>query len=527
MQNLPLGRQDFRVIREKDYLYVDKTKYIYKLINESDINFLSRPRRFGKSLLINTFKELYEGNEELFKGLYIYNKWDFNKTHPVIKLDFSGGEYETLELLKSSLNDFINRVARDFSVETYSETLTNKFTNLIIEIYKKTGRKVVILIDEYDRPITENLGNNNLLEDIQAILRSFYNVLKTNDQYIEFIFITGVSKFANTSIFSTLNSTTDLTLDEKYSCICGYTYDELEYYFKEHIVNLGDNLGLSYSETIEKINYWYDGYSWDGKNRVYSPYSTIELLYYGEFNNYWFKTGTPKSLVDFLKEADDYSEVLNPILIKNSRLDPFTYEHIDPIAIFFETGYLTVSEKKIINDVIYYKLQSPNFEVENSMLDYLIDLNFVTLQGENIKSKLIKSMEELDNENFQKIIKEFLTHIPSRIHINQEYYYQSIFIAWLNGLGFKSEGEIQTNLGLMDVMILEKENTVIIGECKFSKMKETKNEPIIPYKTMLDTGVNQIKDKKYYEKYPNKRIIMVAFAFAGKEVYTGLEELTF
>ncbi|KZX10823.1 AAA family ATPase [Methanobrevibacter filiformis] len=527
MQNLPLGRQDFRVIREKDYLYVDKTKYIYKLINESDINFLSRPRRFGKSLLINTFKELYEGNEELFKGLYIYNKWDFNKTHPVIKLDFGEGEYESLVKLKLTLDDFLDSCAEDYDVELKKRTISRKFGELIKKIYKKTGKKLVVLVDEYDRAITENLGDNNLLEDIQAILRSFYNVLKTNDQYIEFIFITGVFKICNTSIFSTLNSTTDLTLDEKYSCICGYTYDELEDYFKEHIINLGNKLGLSYNETIKKINYWYDGYSWDGKNKVYSPYSTIELLYYGEFNNYWFKTGTPKSLVDFLKEADDYSEVLNPILIKNSRLDPFTYEHIDPIAIFFETGYLTVSEKKIINDVIYYKLQSPNFEVENSMLDYLIDLNFVIRQDENIKVKLIEYMGQIDNENFQKIIKEFLTHIPSRIHIDQEYYYQSIFIAWLNGLGFKSEGEIQTNLGLMDVMILEKENTVIIGECKFSKMKENKNEPIIPYKTMLDTGINQIKDKKYYEKYPNKRIIMVTFAFAGKEVYTDLEELTF
>ncbi|MDR3291042.1 MAG: ATP-binding protein [Methanobrevibacter sp.] len=523
MKNLSLGTQDFATLRERDYIYVDKTKYIFEMINDGRINFLSRPRRFGKSLLVNTIEELYKGNKKLFKDLYVYNKWNWNKTNPVIKIDFGEGEYESLNKLNDSLNDFLDEISENFDVELKRRTLTARFGELIKRIYRKTKKKVVILIDEYDRAISDNLSKLDILNSIQEVLKNFYNVLKTNDAFIEFIFITGVSKFANTSIFSTLNSTTDLTLESKYSCICGYTHQELEKHFKDHIIQLGDKLNLNYQETLDKINYWYDGYSWDGKNRVYAPYSTLELFYFNEFNNYWFKTGTPKYLMDFLKNNGDYSEVLNPVFIKNSRLDPFAYENIDPIAIFFETGYLTIVEKKIIDDIIHYKLQTPNFELESSMLDHLIDLNFTLKEDENIKNKLLFYLKNMDNENFQKEIKGFLTKIPSRIHVNQEFYYQSIYISWFNALGFKVEGESQTNIGSMD-MILEKENYVIIGECKFSKMKEKINEPIKPYKTMLKEGINQIKNKKYYEKYPNKKIIMVSLAFAGKEVFTKIDD---
>ncbi|MDR3292465.1 MAG: ATP-binding protein [Methanobrevibacter sp.] len=524
MKNLSLGTQDFQTLRERDYIYVDKTKYIFEMINDGRINFLSRPRRFGKSLLLNTIEKLYDGNKNLFEDLYVYDKWDWNKTHPVVKIDFGKGEYNSLAQLNDSLNDFLDGISENFDVKLKRRTLTARFGELIEKIYKKSNKRVVVLIDEYDMPISDNFSNISILNEVQKVLKNFYNVLKTCDAFIEFIFITGISKFANTSIFSTLNSTIDLTIDDKFSCLCGYTIQELEKHFKDHILNLGNKLNLNYEETLDKIKYWYDGYSWDGENRVYAPYSCLELFYFKEFNNYWFKTGTPKYLIDFLRNNGDYSEVLDPIFIKNSRLDPFTYEKIDPIAIFFETGYLTIVEKKIINDVIHYKLQTPNFEIESSMLDHLINLSFTLKKDENIKNKLITYLKNEDNKNFQKEIKGFLTKIPSRIHINQEFYYQSIYIAWLNALGFKVEGESQTNIGSMD-MILEKKDYIIIVECKFSKMKEKRNEPIKPYKTMLTEAINQIKNKKYYEKYPNKKIIMVALSFAGKEVFTRIEKI--
>jgi hypothetical protein len=527
MKKLPLGRQTFATLRELDYLYVDKTKYIYDMIMDNDVNFLSRPRRFGKSMIVSTLEELYKGNKELFKGLYIYNKWDWTKKHPIIKLDF--GELDVVDdkILQESLNNFLNKMAKYFNVEIIDNEnlLSFRFSNLIEEIYNKTGEKLVVLIDEYDMAITENLNNPEKLEDIQTVLRSFYRVLKSKDEFIEFIFITGVSKFANTSIFSTLNSTTDITLDDKYSCICGYTHDELIKYFQEYIDDLGQKLGFTYDEVLDEINYWYDGYSWDGVNNVYAPYSCLKVFQSSSFKNFWFKTATPKYLVDVLKKYGDYSEILNPILVKDTRFDKNNPENIDIVSFFFETGYITIAEKKIINRITYYKLQFPNFEVESSLLDYLIELSFTLKEDENIKGKLMNYMESLDNENFQIEIKGLLTNISARIHIDHEFFYQAIFIAWFSGLGFKSEGETPTNKGQMDIKIHEDENTVIIAECKFSKMKPNKNEPIKSYEKMLKEGLNQIKDNKYYEKFLNKKIIMVALAFAGKEVFTDIEEL--
>jgi hypothetical protein len=358
-----------------------------------------------------------------------------------------------------------------------------------------------------------------LLEDIQTNLRSFYSVLKKNDMYIEFLFSTGVSKFGNMTLFSDLNSPIDLTLDADFAGVCGYTHEELLFYFKDHIKNLADKLNKTCDEVLNLIGYWYDGYSWNGKTNLYAPYSTLELFFFKEFKNYWFKTATPKSLIDVFRNSKSYDEVLKPTIVNESRFDDFKFEDIDPLSFAFQTGYLTITKKEKINNILHYTLESPNFEVESSMLDHLLNLDIELMDLDNLKHKILKAIKNKDNENFQKYIKKFLTNIPARIHLNYEFYYQSICIAWFNGLGFKSEGEIQTNKGQMDI-VFKHDDLIAIVECKFSKINKKTKKPIKSFENMLTTAFKQIETNKYYEKFPDDEIVKIAVAFTGKEVKT-------
>jgi hypothetical protein len=299
MLKLPVGIQTISKIREEEYVYVDKTKYIQEMITKGKLYFLSRPRRFGKSLLISTLKELYIGNKKLFEGLYIYDKWDWNEKYPVVVLDFGGGDYSSLKSLEETVEDLILRLSREFQVELFSKTLNGKFTDLITEIYNKDKKKkVVVLIDEYDKPIIENLQNKNLAK-IQKKLGSLYEILKVNNQYIEFLFITGISKIAHISVFSKLNNLDDISLIEEFNGICGYTQEELEEYFPDHIENLGNKLNMSYGDALNQIKSFYDGYSWDGSEEIYNPFSTMLCLKHGKFSKNWFNTGTPSILTDY------------------------------------------------------------------------------------------------------------------------------------------------------------------------------------------------------------------------------------
>ncbi|MDR0911532.1 MAG: AAA family ATPase [Methanobrevibacter sp.] len=264
--DLPNDIAVFSTMRENNYIYVDKTKQIYNLIKPGGKYFLSRPRRFGKSLLIDTLKELFEGNKKLFKNLYIEDKWDWTKKYPVLHLDMAGRDSENPEKFENSLNNMINRIAKIESIELFDGSSKDKFGQLIEEISLKYEKKIVILVDEYDFPIINNMNNIKIAKGNRKILSEFYQVLKTSEKYIQFLFLTGVSKFSKTTIFSKLNNLTDLTIDHRYSTICGYTNDELNKYFKEHIIELADEKGDSYGKTLNNIKNCYDGYSWDGEN---------------------------------------------------------------------------------------------------------------------------------------------------------------------------------------------------------------------------------------------------------------------
>ncbi|MDR0911831.1 MAG: AAA family ATPase, partial [Methanobrevibacter sp.] len=386
MKRLPKGMADFINIRENDYIYVDKTEYIYNMVAPGEKYFLSRPRRFGKSLLISTLEQLFEGNKKLFEDLYIYDKWDWNETYPVIHLDFGSRGRDSPEILTESLMYFLDKTAKKYGVEIDGiNILSDKFETLIEEIAKKTNKKLVILVDEYDKAIIDNLSNLDVAEANRKILSEFYEVMKSMEKYIHFIFITGVSKFSKTSIFSKLNNLTDLTLDPEYSALCGYTQVDLEYHFYEHIQILANRLNYTYEKAMELIKLWYNGYSWDGETKVYNPYSTLILLSQKYFSNNWFTTGTPTFLIDLLKENNDLEPIIKPIKVGKKAFEEFEPLEIKQLPLLFQTGYLTITNIEFdeMGDA-KYTLELPNFEVEKSLLDYLLDV-YANIDYINVK----------------------------------------------------------------------------------------------------------------------------------------------
>ncbi|MDR0726035.1 MAG: AAA family ATPase, partial [Prevotellaceae bacterium] len=275
MKRLPVGIQSFEDLRDSEYLYVDKTEDIYRLISSGKIFFLSRPRRFGKSLTVNIIKAIFEGRKDLFNGLYIYDKWNWEETNPVIRIDFSGMPNHGTEDIKIALLDDINFIAKNNNVVLSKNTISGRFKELIANIYESTGKKVVVLVDEYDKPITDNLNNIVDADVNRQLLHDFYQVLKADDDHLRFVFLTGVSKFSKISLFSGLNSPDDITIDDRFSTICGYTQQELEFYFEEHIRNMAAKKKITPEELLAQIRKWYNGYSWDGINPVYNPFSTL------------------------------------------------------------------------------------------------------------------------------------------------------------------------------------------------------------------------------------------------------------
>ncbi|MDR1222795.1 MAG: AAA family ATPase, partial [Tannerella sp.] len=343
MKNLPIGIQSFEKLRNKDCLYVDKTKIIHEIILSGDIYFLSRPRRFGKSMLISTLDALFSGRKELFEGLYIYDKWDWSKNNPVIRIDWTAVKHDTPEEIENSLSVWLKIEARKNEITLFSEYASDCFRELITELHRKTGEKVVILIDEYDAPILDVMSKSPTeLKAIQESLQSFYKILKATDEHLQFIFLTGVSKFAKLSIFSALNSPKDITMDERYTSLCGYTQEELEHYFSEHIDAMVAKEGVTRENLLDKIRRWYDGYTWDGKTAVYNPYSTLSMFDTRIISNYWFASGTPTFLIEQLKKREQTDLVLEPFEASAKIFDSFDPAHIENIPLLFQTGYLTV-----------------------------------------------------------------------------------------------------------------------------------------------------------------------------------------
>ncbi|WMP16513.1 ATP-binding protein [Thiothrix lacustris] len=359
--NLPIGIQSFSELRTRNMLYVDKTQPIHRLINTGKYYFLSRPRRFGKSLTLSTLRAIFEGKRELFKGLWIEDQWDWRQIHPVIHLSFSSIGYRELGLEQAIRQELMSQ-GKYFGV-TYSQqvSIAVMFEELIQQLAQRDG-KVVVLIDEYDKPLIDYLDDIPLARANQQVMKTFYSVIKDCDPYLQFLLITGVSKFSKVSIFSDLNHLFDLTFAREAVALTGYTQTELEHYFSPYMQEVGENLGLERPVLLEKMREWYNGYSWDGRTRVYNPFSILNFFRAGDFRNFWFETGTPTFLLKLLREQNLYK--LDSITVHERTFSSYDIEYLQAIPILFQAGYLTIKAKQEFG---LYTLDYPNSEVRESL----------------------------------------------------------------------------------------------------------------------------------------------------------------
>ena len=522
MKRLPIGIQNINEIITGGYVYADKTEHIYNLISKAKYYFLSRPRRFGKSLLLDTISEVFKGAKELFKGLWIYDSgYDF-EIHPVIRLDMSNIANGTPEILKNSLILELNRQARKESVDLEGGDPSDLLKQTIEALHAKYNQKIVVLIDEYDKPILDHLFEIETAEDNRQVLRSFYGVLKSMDPYLRFTFLTGVSKFAKTSVFSELNNLIDITLAEDYVNICGFAVEELGKHFSEHIEELKKLKRFQEFESIhDEILKWYDGYSWDGENKVINPFSLLTFFFQKRFGAYWYASGSPKFLIDLIKkDPGGYTDLKN-MEMTEYMLDAADFSKLEATPLLFQTGYLT------IKDIVYegapvYTLKIPNNEVREAFNKNIIAA--FTDSGhtgaESAKMGLSKAFKNGDLQQVLDTLRGLFASIPSNLHIGNEAYYHSIFYAMMDVLGFDMEVEVSVSKGRVDAVI-EFGDKAYVMEFKYKRCPPdaSPEEKQKLFETALTDGMNQIKDRGYHKKYigSGKTVYQVAFAFLGRD----------
>lgn len=513
MKKLPLGIKSIEVMLSNDYLYVDKTEYYKRLIDEGKYFFVSRPRRFGKSLLISTLKEIFSGNKELFKGQYIYGNYLFEK-HPIIHIDFNEVQYNrNIKEFEEELKNVLRDHAKKYSVDLKEASAKAMFRELIQKLRRINS--VVILIDEYDKPIIEHIDHPVKANENKDFIASFYEMIKAKDKELRFVLLTGVTKVSKTSIFSKLNNLTDITRNSKYSKMLGITEEELYAYFKDHIEQASEEMNISIVTLKNRLRKWYNGYSWDQNNKVYNPYSILSFFNENKFNNYWFKSGTPTFLIKSIKEKSYDLANLESVEVDENTFEAFEIDGVNIHSLLYQTGYLTIAESyEIMQGYQFYKMKIPNFEVRKSLMNAFFDEFADTSQLSSRPPYLmmIKALIREDIDDFVKYLQSSFAKIPYTIYPQKEDYYHSIFYLMMNLIGAKIQGEVLTDKGRIDGVI-ELEDKVYVIEFKTGKVSE---------------GMKQIKSKKYYEKYmiSNKRILLLSIGgFKDKKIEYLLEEI--
>jgi hypothetical protein len=500
MKKLPIGIQTFEKIINENCYYVDKTPFIKKL-EQGGYYLLSRPRRFGKSLFLDTVKEAFSGNKELFKGLYIYDKWDWSKKHPVIKISFAIGTNNNSEKLRSTISFNLKNAAHDYKINLEEEELNQKFYELIKKLYENYNEKVVILVDEYDKPILDAIENIEYAKENREILKDFYSVLKDADPYIKLAFLTGVSRFSKVSIFSGLNQLNDITLDPNFATICGYTQTDLETVFSDRIKDFDK----------EEVRKWYNGYSWLGE-KVYNPFDILMLFDKKIFRPYWFETGTPTFLIKLFKQYNYYLPELENLEVGEELLSNLDIDSLYVENLLFQTGYLTIkdAERRLYREV--YTLSYPNYEVKVSLNNFFL-LHFVPDRSlkDKTENELEKALKNNQIEKLKDILHRFFASIPYDWYRKNdlesyEGFYASIVYALFSGAGFETVAEDTTNKGKVDLTIIYNNKAYIIE----FKVIEDKPEK---------TALKQIEEKKYFEKYLGKyeEVYLIGIEFSKKD----------
>ncbi|WP_043702554.1 ATP-binding protein, partial [Tepidimonas taiwanensis] len=472
-RKLPIGIQTFREIREEGCYYVDKTPYAIRLIEQGKHYFLSRPRRFGKSLFLDTLAELFSGNRALFEGLYAEAHWDWSVRYPVIRISFAAGRLETREALEAHIAAELEGNAQRLGVMLADAADSHlRFRALIQAAVARHGQRAVVLIDEYDKPILDNLGDKAVAAAMREGLRNLYSVLKDQDAHLRFVFLTGVSKFSKVSIFSGLNNLNDITLDARYSAICGYTDEDIDTVFAPELEGLDR----------EEIRRWYNGYGWLGE-RVYNPFDVLLLFDKRSYRAWWFETGTPTFLIELLAKRHTFTPQLDALVADDQLLGAFDVEYIATEAILWQTGYLTIVDVESAGGITEYRLGYPNREVESAFNTALLR---AWVPQAPMPLALYKKFAALDFDALKTHFESLYASIPADWYRNNpitqyEGYWASVFYSHIASLGLDLTPEDVTNQGRID-LTLKLDAAIVVIEFKRIAGKEPTGEAIAQLK---------------------------------------------
>ena len=504
-RKLPIGIQTFEKIRREGCLYVDKTKFVWDLVSTGVPYFLSRPRRFGKSLLLSTFEAYFEGKKELFEGLAIEKleeKWD---KHPVLHLDLNARKYERPEDLIAMLNQYLEKWEAKYGDEKKDRAPEERLEYVIQRAYEQTGKGVVVLVDEYDKPLLQTFHNEALFEAYRTTLKAFYGVLKSADKYLRFAFLTGVTKFSQVSVFSDLNQLNDISMDRNYAAVCGLTQQELLDNFQPELEALAEENELSFDETVELMTRQYDGYHFHPKGEgMYNPFSVLNAFDKKEFGNYWFQTGTPTFLVKSLQQADyDLRTLMDGVETPAINFTEYRAEANNPIPLIYQSGYLTIKEYD--NRFKIYKLGFPNDEVRYGFLNFLVP--FYTPITDDKKSfyigQFVRELENGDTDAFMHRFEAFFADFPYELNDKTERHYQVVVYLIFKLMGQFTQAEVHSAQGRADA-IVQTPKYVYVFEFKLNGTAEE--------------ALQQIHDMGYAKPFQtdNRQVMKVGVEFSAE-----------
>jgi len=506
MKKLPLGISTFSKIIEEDYLYIDKTEIVLDLLENSQYVFLSRPRRFGKSLFLDTLKNIFQAKKEYFQKLYIYDRYDWSQSYPVINISFASGRIESREELDERVVGILRDNQKSLGVECEErDNVSRCFKDLIEKAYEKYNQKVVILIDEYDKPLLDNIEETTTAKEMRDGLVNFYSVIKGSDAFIRFVFITGVSKFSKVSIFSGLNNMKDISLDRRYGNICGYTQEDIEHSFLPYLKGVD----------MDKLKEWYNGYNFLG-DKVYNPYDILLFIDGGYlYKNYWFETGTPTFLIHLLKQRNYFIPQLEHLIVDEGLINSFDIEKIKLETVLFQAGYLTIDKVgQTRRGALEYRLKLPNKEVMLSLNDMFIDY-LTDERSLRIQDRLYDSLYDGNVENLKTTLISLFASIPYNNYVKNtissfEGYYASVIYAYLASLGIEIIAEDVTNRGRIDL-------TIKLGSYIY----------ILEFKVGSKDALAQIRSKNYHQKYLEKDKILFLVGINFDEEHKNIKQFEY
>jgi len=512
VRNIPTGIQSFEVLRTQGYLYVDKTAMVYNLASTYSPYFLSRPRRFGKSLLLSTLKAYFDGRKDLFEGLVITEletKWE---KYPILYLDLNAEKYDSVDCLELMLSINLEKWEKLYGKNESELSLSSRFAGVIERAFEKTGKRVVVLIDEYDKPMLNAILDEELTKSYRTILKAFYGVLKSSGEHLRFLFLTGVTKFAKISVFSDLNHLTDISMKQDYASLCGITKGEVLKFFAPELKILAQKQEITYEEAVEQLTRQYDGYHFTHESEgLFNPFSLLNALKFSDFDNYWFQSGTPTYLVDLLKEGDyDLRKLIDGIEVKSSDFAEYRADVKNPIPMIYQSGYLTI--KGFDKKYKLYTLGFPNEEVQYGFIEFLMPYYTTIRNGEGALqiANFCKELEGNQTDAFMLRLKVFFAKIPYELNNENEKHYQAIFYVIFTLMGQYIEAEVRSADGRADAVVKTKE-CIYVFEFKLSGTAEEalkqidKKDYLLPYtldgRKLVKVGAEFCKEKRNLKRY--------------------------